>query len=431
MIQENDFFGENYYEKKGVFDLARLGLSFDDLRGKQVLDVGAGAANIAKAARTHDISVTSLDKNPAMWMQEGIDISGLPYIQGDAEHLPFENETYDLLISHGGPYANVAHKESLIQMLNEALRVLRDGGELRIAPGFLNASLFEGEQLLTPEEDDAFTREQRIQRFSERAYTFLKQLVKNVEQRTIPDPESGEESTYFVIQKLKPVQKRGRVYATGMYEKLLDQAKMEEIRKTLGIEKQQPKGRSEDEIVKALESGSDEELNAIAHEFNLPAAQVDLFRHYAQLRKNTHSSMKRELDQRIAQEPRGTQEEKGLGLYREMIEPQVRQALFRLREKGYNTQQSGFGGPEGEQMIELSDDGFKDVRFTDAFMGRLSARGTTIDVTPKQITLKFAEKLPIEKLEEIWNIVEAEIPSIGIPAKKTNNHYFVFESRQA
>lgn len=329
------------------------------------------------------------------------------------------------------PYANVAHKESLIQMLNEALRVLKEGGELRIAPGFLNASLFEGEQLLTPEEDEAFTREQRIQRFSERAFALLKQLIKTVEQITIPDPESGEESRYFVIKKLKPAQKRGRAYTTGIYGKLQDQTKMEEIRRTLGIEKQQPKRRSEDEIVEVFESGSDEALSAIAREFNLTEAQVDFFRWYAQLRKSTHSSMKRELDQRIIQEPRGTEAEKSLGLYREMIEPQVRQALFRLREKGYNTQQSGFGGPEGEQMIELSDEGFKNVRCTDEFKGQLLARGATIDVTPKQIILRFVEKLPIEKLEEIWNIVETQIPSLGVPAKKTNNHYFVFESRQA
>lgn len=131
MNQEVDFFGEDYYEKKGVFDLARLGLGIDDLRGKQVLDVGAGAANIAKAAQAHDISVTSLDNNPALWTQDGIDVSGVPYVTGDAEHLPFENETYDLLMSHGGPYANVTHKENLIQMLNEALRVLKEGGELR------------------------------------------------------------------------------------------------------------------------------------------------------------------------------------------------------------------------------------------------------------------------------------------------------------
>ncbi|OBJ01633.1 SAM-dependent methyltransferase [Mycobacterium alsense] len=104
-----------------------------DLAGKRVLEVscghGGGAAYLTRALRP--ASYTGLDLNPA-----GIEVCrrmhnqpGLDFVQGDAENLPFEDDSFDAVInieaSHCYP--------SLPRFLVEVARVLRRGGHLLYA----------------------------------------------------------------------------------------------------------------------------------------------------------------------------------------------------------------------------------------------------------------------------------------------------------
>lgn len=68
------------------------------------------------------------------------------------------------------------------------------------------------------------------------------------------------------------------------------------------------------------------------------------------LRKQTHQQMEPAIAQRIKQNPVPTEEELMVGAFREMIEPQVRDALFEFNRKGYPTESSGFGGEQGEHQ---------------------------------------------------------------------------------
>lgn len=103
------------------------------LRGKDVLEVscghGGGAAYVARAFQPR--RYTALDLNPAaiQFCQEHHRVDGLTFQQGDAEHLPFESDTFDAVVnveaSHCYP--------DFPRFLAEVARVLRPGGHFLYA----------------------------------------------------------------------------------------------------------------------------------------------------------------------------------------------------------------------------------------------------------------------------------------------------------
>ncbi|MGA7052688.1 MAG: class I SAM-dependent methyltransferase [Mycobacterium sp.] len=99
-----------------------------DLSGKKVLEVscgaGGGASYIVRSLRP--ASYTGLDLNPASIdkCQQRHKLPGLDFVQGDAENLPFPDQSFDAVInveaSHQYPHFPL--------FLSEVARVLRPGG---------------------------------------------------------------------------------------------------------------------------------------------------------------------------------------------------------------------------------------------------------------------------------------------------------------
>jgi ubiquinone/menaquinone biosynthesis C-methylase UbiE len=104
-----------------------------DLRGKNVLEVscghGGGASCLTRTLQPK--SYTALDLNPAgiRFCQQRHRVDGLNFVQGDAENLPFEPDTFDAVInveaSHCYP--------NFPRFLAEVARVLRPGGHFLYA----------------------------------------------------------------------------------------------------------------------------------------------------------------------------------------------------------------------------------------------------------------------------------------------------------
>jgi len=63
-----------------------------------------------------------------------------------------------------------------------------------------------------------------------------------------------------------------------------------------------------------------------------------------ELRAATHRQVKRDTIARIENNPLPTREELRIGMFYEMLEPQVRNAVFVMNRKGYRTSSSGFWG---------------------------------------------------------------------------------------
>ncbi|WP_424077839.1 phthiotriol/phenolphthiotriol dimycocerosates methyltransferase [Mycobacterium sp.] len=110
-----------------------------DLSGKQVLEVSSGhGGGAAYLVRTfHPTSYVGLDYNPdgVAFAQKRYDLPGLEFVHGNAESLPFPDESFDVVLnveaSHTYPHFD--------RFLPEMTRVLRPGGHFLYADfrGFL------------------------------------------------------------------------------------------------------------------------------------------------------------------------------------------------------------------------------------------------------------------------------------------------------
>ena len=102
-----------------------------DVRGKDVLEVGCGAAQggrwlVAAGARTaaFDVSMGQLRMARRLDDRTGIDV---PVVQADAQAMPFRDHAFDLVVSAFGAIPFVADSAGVMR---EIARVLRPGGRL-------------------------------------------------------------------------------------------------------------------------------------------------------------------------------------------------------------------------------------------------------------------------------------------------------------
>jgi len=114
-----------------------------DLDGKQVLEVscghGGGASYLMRTL--HPARYTGLDFNPdgIAFCQKTHHEPGLEFVHGDAESLPFDDESFDAVINIEASHAY----PRLPRFLAEVVRVLRPGGHLLYAD-FRGQSEFPG-----------------------------------------------------------------------------------------------------------------------------------------------------------------------------------------------------------------------------------------------------------------------------------------------
>ena len=117
-----------------------------DLRaGQKVLDVAAGNGNATLAAARRWCDVTSTDYVPALLErgQARAEAEGLPvrFREADAENLPFDNGTFDAVVSTFG----VMFTPNQEKAAAELTRVCKSGGKVGLAnwtPGSLIGELF-------------------------------------------------------------------------------------------------------------------------------------------------------------------------------------------------------------------------------------------------------------------------------------------------
>lgn len=130
--------GRDYYESHRkarydlepyIFDFAK----FHEGQGKDVLEIGVGmGADHVEWAKSNPRSLTGVDLTPKAieHAKTRLAIYGLvsDLKVADAEKLPFEDNSFDLIYSYGVLH----HSPNTPQAINEVLRVLRPGGTTRI-----------------------------------------------------------------------------------------------------------------------------------------------------------------------------------------------------------------------------------------------------------------------------------------------------------
>jgi SAM-dependent methyltransferase len=94
------------------------------LEGKRILDVGCGLGMYVREFRTFSHEVYGVDIDPVKVAQASQELPNIQVASG--EELPFESETFDVVLSH----EVIEHVEDDRKALSEALRVLTSGGYL-------------------------------------------------------------------------------------------------------------------------------------------------------------------------------------------------------------------------------------------------------------------------------------------------------------
>jgi arsenite methyltransferase len=131
MSQVPDFVAESFAGVANPWSLGRLG------PGERVLDLGSGAGMdslIAAMMVGPEGTVTGIDMTPEMIekARKGaaeLDLSNVTFIDGEAETLPFDDASFDVVISNG-VIDLIPDKDAVF---GEIYRVLVPGGRVQIA----------------------------------------------------------------------------------------------------------------------------------------------------------------------------------------------------------------------------------------------------------------------------------------------------------
>lgn len=110
----------------------RLVEAAGDTSGQRVLDVGAGTGNASLPAAAAGADVTASDLTPELLEagrsraeSQGLE---LEWVEADAEHLPFEDASFDVVMSSIGVMFAPHHQ----QAADELVRVCRPGGTIAL-----------------------------------------------------------------------------------------------------------------------------------------------------------------------------------------------------------------------------------------------------------------------------------------------------------
>lgn len=101
--------------------------------GPRVLDVAAGTGHLSRAIAPHVEEVVAIDATPAMLMEgrkqaERSGITNITFEEGFAEHLPYPDHAFDMIVCRFG----VHHFQQPSVQLHEMSRVCKPGGSVGI-----------------------------------------------------------------------------------------------------------------------------------------------------------------------------------------------------------------------------------------------------------------------------------------------------------
>lgn len=129
---EHRFLSESWFaQRPGEPPYSGL-IPFGDIAGKDVLEVGCGTGVHARLLAAAGANVTAIDLTPTAveLTRRRLELHGLAadVREADAEHLPFEDASFDFVWSWGV----IHHSESTDAAVAEIARVLRPGGRFSL-----------------------------------------------------------------------------------------------------------------------------------------------------------------------------------------------------------------------------------------------------------------------------------------------------------
>jgi len=96
---------------------------------RKILDVGCGEGRFCRMLKSHGVYVAGIDPTPALLAAARARDPEGTYLESSAEHLPLDDNTFDLVVS----YLSLIDIEDMPAAISEMVRVLTPGGALLIA----------------------------------------------------------------------------------------------------------------------------------------------------------------------------------------------------------------------------------------------------------------------------------------------------------
>ncbi|MEK9180459.1 MAG: hypothetical protein AAB897_03545 [Patescibacteria group bacterium] len=141
---------------------------------------------------------------------------------------------------------------------------------------------------------------------------------------------------------------------------------------------------------------------------------LEFWEKMAELRDVIHAEMAEELQKRLKENPKPTEEELHSAAFNEWIEPQMRDAVAEMYRKGYATQSSGFYGDHNE--IQAVDGYFFIDDETKRKIGALGAEvldgaglGLPMNKLIRQIRF-YPKDTDMTSMKEKWDAIAAALP---------------------
>lgn len=126
-----DLAASNYDKKEGYLDSFEKGeviKMLGDIKGKKVLDVGAGTGRLSLDLLSAGATVTAVDVSEEMLKLLKRKNARIETVVGDAENLPFSNNTFDIVTAA----FLVVHLKDPSKFFDEVYRVLKSGGKFLV-----------------------------------------------------------------------------------------------------------------------------------------------------------------------------------------------------------------------------------------------------------------------------------------------------------
>lgn len=165
--------------------------------------------------------------------------------------------------------------------------------------------------------------------------------------------------------------------------------------------------------------GTDEDREKLREFHKISAEKFELILHYEHLRHKTVQQCEKEANKRKQTNPEFTDIEKQIadnktpnqldGVYLEVIEPQVRQAVVDLSNKGYVTFESGFYG-ENIQKIGFTSAQLKEYQPPAELIAKLKEKKVELIIKPDSIVLVCNAKYNLNEIKKIWDQVISDLP---------------------
>jgi hypothetical protein len=156
--------------------------------------------------------------------------------------------------------------------------------------------------------------------------------------------------------------------------------------------------------------GSFEKYPNIPYAWDFPQEKED--KNYSLLRDKILKQCLQDVLDRVAHNPEPSEEELSAGTYKEAIEPQCRDAIFKIRQKGYDTYSSGFGAGNSQVLDGL------EFNFDIDTIKKLQDNGYVVyKIAPDVLSVLFLPKsTDMREITDKWNALADLLPDLSQPA---------------